>query len=496
MKKEQITKQYSLVLILIAAISILVLIATPFIPAFEVDLWVIDGSENGMDYIIDIWDELIYNSQSHVSEYEGETLIQDTVAKSIMRCMVIGLFVLILINICHFFSRIAPRDDAGCIYYMMSIIRGGFIGTAVYFGYCFAIICWQLEWNFKMIFSEDSIMTTQTIWPFVIQLALFVVSLIVYQPWKTAYDRAVAEERAQRKPLSIDEIVAEVDKKYYHASAQTQGVQTAQASSQDAAHTSTSSAHRTVQDEMENLELLKKYKELLDSQIITEEEFQSKKQELLNTPQQVQSPPPPVSVATDEKPVQRVSVVPATPPPSEPEFTSKCVKCRYPLTAFQQVCPKCGTKVGEESLPSRKLGMKWYNLLVYFILFVSAAGNALSAVLYLTGKVYGDYADLIYDKFPQMSIVDLFFGIICLGLSILALVARQQLYWNKKKGPFLVCLIYAINACVGIVYAVLASIVVKELLVTPSIVIMSISQIILVFANRVYFKNRKDVFTY
>ena len=334
MTKEQITSQYSRILMIIAAISILVLLVTPFVPAFKIDLGLIQGSESGVVYLKDMWESI-----SNGSEYESNTFLEDEIPKVLMGWMVGANFVLIAGNIFFFFSGISKQKDKSCIHRMTEIIQNAFIASAVYFAYCFIVICWQLEWDFDMVLSTDSVMTTDTIWPFLIQLVLFIASFAIYQQWKPAYKQALAEESAQQPACTPSQTKA------------AQAPQVVQAKTSNASPPQPEASPMSVQEKLDHLELLKKYKELLDANIITEEEFQVKKQELLNADKQA-------SVITDEQAQPESAPTAITSPPKKPYrniYTLKiqdqpkssdrhCQRCDFPLNETQKKCPRCGKK--------------------------------------------------------------------------------------------------------------------------------------------------------
>ena len=103
---------------------------------------------------------------------------------------------------------------------------------------------------------------------------------------------------------------------------------------------------------------------------------------------------------------------------------------------------------------------------------------------------------MVYDTFSGLQAVDFICGMVFIGLAIMALVTRSALYWNKRRGPKLLCALYILNAVVGLLYAIVASAVTGQMLFDGTIIITLVSSIVMAIVNHIYFKKRKDMFTY
>ena len=60
----------------------------------------------------------------------------------------------------------------------------------------------------------------------------------------------------------------------------------------------------------------------------------------------------------------------------------------------------------------------------------------------------------------------------------------------------MLCALYILNAVVGLLYAIVASAVTGQMLFDGTIIITLVSSIVMAIVNHIYFKKRKDMFTY
>lgn len=474
-KKQQITKVCSIFLICLALVSTITLFATPFMKAFEIKLGIIKGSETGMDYITNMFDldgdrdddssgDGWYDDES--SDY---TLIEEDIEKWIMRGLVAMLLFCAVINFFRALASFSASDRGSSMGEMLSVVKTGFGFNIAYYVFCMYIILKGHDWDFESVLTGDALVTTQALGPMIIQIILFVVSTILYKSW----------------------VSGKIDS-YFHFEESAPAAATATTGSGQPQY-QTSNTTRSARSEMEALELLKKYKELLDNGIITEEEFNAKKKGLLETNSNDNTSCSGNHQA-DASQAQTSGNYERNDSYASQELSRTCHKCGYPLTSSQQVCPHCGTQWIKTETEAH--GMKWYKFLIYFALFGNAILNAIGGIMCFTGANYGRSADLVYEVFPAMKIVDLTYGAALIGLAILALVTRSALAWNKRKGPRLLFAMYILNALAGVVYAFVASGITGELLFDASVFIPLIVSIVMVAINYNYFKKRRDMFTW
>ncbi len=145
--------------------------------------------------------------------------------------------------------------------------------------------------------------------------------------------------------------------------------------------------------------------------------------------------------------------------------------------------------------------MKWYKFLIYFSLFFSAASSLYNAIQVLSGAQYTysgiNQSELVYSFYSGLQAVDIIYGLLILALSVFCIVTRQKLKSFSKQGPQFVLWLYVGSMAIAVFYLIAATIVAEiklyELLSTR-IVISFIVSIIMVIANKVYFKKREHLF--
>ena len=88
----------------------------------------------------------------------------------------------------------------------------------------------------------------------------------------------------------------------------------------------------------------------------------------------------------------------------------------------------------------QKMGMKWFHFLIYFLLWVNAAGFILGGLGYIMGLTYESSAQ-VYAEYPQLQMVDVITGIVWILFGIFVIRTRTSLANFKKGGPA------RLNAC-------------------------------------------------
>ena len=156
-------------------------------------------------------------------------------------------------------------------------------------------------------------------------------------------------------------------------------------------------------------------------------------------------------------------------------------------------------QVGQTYTPAYP--MKWFQFLIYFLLFASAVLNVLSGIEQFTGKIYettpGDgMIELVYSTFPALKPIDIIVGILMVALGAFAIVVRFALAKYKAVGPKLLLLLYASACVLNVIYCLAAVIVVPDLfsILAPDIVTNVVTSVIMIVINNNYFKNRKELF--
>lgn len=146
----------------------------------------------------------------------------------------------------------------------------------------------------------------------------------------------------------------------------------------------------------------------------------------------------------------------------------------------------------------RELPMNWYKFLIYVALWFSAAVNILGALPYFTGM---SQTEEVLAQFPILSTVDLFYGVLTLGMGVLALMTRFALAGYKRNAPSLVVGLYAYGLVISLAYnaivlAITASAydTVNMIITIMSVITTALINAAMVICNHIYFKKRKRYF--
>lgn len=271
-----------------------------------------------------------------------------------------------------------------------------------------------------------------------------------------------------------------------------------------------------------DIELLKSYKELLDCGIISQAEFEAKKQEVLNK----KKPNQPSSFATQTQSWQPqeydelFSVPAATPviptnvynaPEPEPyeAETRYCPICARRYPASEVSCPFC--EIRENAIEANRIpkqrGMKWNKFMSILLL--------LSGIFYILCALVAFFIGIGLGSIPAFVATGIF-----IGMAIFAFITRDALDWNKKRGPVMLFFFYhwdivalAIAAIVfvvtegdyGAAYDMFAEIC-RELLadflpytMIPSLVLLAFGSVLffrllLLLLNFIYYFKRRHIF--
>ena len=146
----------------------------------------------------------------------------------------------------------------------------------------------------------------------------------------------------------------------------------------------------------------------------------------------------------------------------------------------------------------REMPMLWYKFLIYFFLWVSAAANILSAYSYVSG---GAQTEEMLAAFPMLKTIDLVYGVLTLGMGVLALLARFALANYRKNAPALTVGLFSYGFVISLGYnaAVLsmtassyepADLILTGLSVGTSVIM----NVVMIACNYVYFKKRRRLF--
>lgn len=198
-----------------------------------------------------------------------------------------------------------------------------------------------------------------------------------------------------------------------------------------------------------------------------------------------------------------------------------CKNCGAAIEKGQTNCPVCGTAVPSESErsvsaqyaypPATALPMKWYKFLINFMLFFSAALNAISGVQLIIGDQYRDgnvdMSGLVYSQFGALKTVDVVAGIVLIAFALFTLYVRSRLAGYCKNGPKMLLLLYILGFAYTVLYAAAVyitlasygvSLNIVDFLLTDGVTVLTTAVVdgVMIVINLEYFRNRKHLFVF
>ncbi len=187
-----------------------------------------------------------------------------------------------------------------------------------------------------------------------------------------------------------------------------------------------------------------------------------------------------------------------------------CPYCNADILNDAETCKFCGADVTAEKIKTQKvpettvlqeypsrMGMKWFKLQIYFLLFADALSAIANGIVNLFG---GLSLGGIYSDFGILKPVDIVFGVIALGIAAFCIVTRFQLAKFKKNGPklfYLLQLAMLVRSCayeiIGL--AIIAPTTdVSVFLSVKDILISVVTMLIYIVINWIYFDRRRHLF--
>lgn len=182
----------------------------------------------------------------------------------------------------------------------------------------------------------------------------------------------------------------------------------------------------------------------------------------------------------------------AEPAASAPEAEANTLRSLYhaPVGA-EPVSPVAAqTKPTGERLPR----MGWFKFLINFALWASAVLNVWNGIQMLTGLVYGSDAELVYAYLPALRIYDIAYGVLLLACAAFAIFTRFQLARFRKNGPACLYVVYIAQEVLSIAYAAVAAAMVGDGSVLADTVVSTITVVVMVVINVIYFRKRSHLF--
>lgn len=140
--------------------------------------------------------------------------------------------------------------------------------------------------------------------------------------------------------------------------------------------------------------------------------------------------------------------------------------------------------------------MGWYKFLIYFALFAGCVLNVITGFVAITGSHYDGMANYVYRFFPAMQMLDIFYGIACIGVGVYGIVTRMALAKYNKNAPMMLYILYGVSAVIPLIYVFGASMVISKYgaIDFTSNIISVIGSAAMIAVNYVYFNKRKHLF--
>ncbi len=144
--------------------------------------------------------------------------------------------------------------------------------------------------------------------------------------------------------------------------------------------------------------------------------------------------------------------------------------------------------------------MKWYWFLTRISLLLTAVMNVFTGIASIMGYNYGtpEVARQVYEVYPIFKGVDIAYGLVTILFGIYAYYVRHMLLKYKRKGPKHLLMLYAISACIGLLYTIIATVVTgtdPKLMFDTMTISSLVSSVVMIILNKIYFDHRAHLFT-
>lgn len=195
----------------------------------------------------------------------------------------------------------------------------------------------------------------------------------------------------------------------------------------------------------------------------------------------------------------------------------KCAQCGYDIFEGTS-CPACGYEnsttnasasadAGAAAAPSFDeyapeipikpvFPMKWYKFLLV-LLWIGAVLNFFNAISIFTGAEYEGSADVVYEMYPTLKLIDMLSGVNTLLMCAFQIFTWYSLKSYKRKAPMYLTILYAWGIAFTVVYAAAYFVAIGEsplelfsALNYPAI----FTPVALIIYNRTYFNKRAELF--
>ncbi len=177
-----------------------------------------------------------------------------------------------------------------------------------------------------------------------------------------------------------------------------------------------------------------------------------------------------------------------------------CRNCGNHVPDNQYACDHCGTLTKQyqeataASVLKKNLPMKWFKILIYFVLFATAALFVYEGINMLTGGQYDIPAVDVYEELPALRKLDIMYAAASFILAIFAIFARFSLAAYRTIGISALNLVYALNMALAMFYIVAIVLATKGRVVDTITMLYIPLDLSMIAVNSVYFKKREALF--
>lgn len=201
------------------------------------------------------------------------------------------------------------------------------------------------------------------------------------------------------------------------------------------------------------------------------------------------------------------------------DIASFCTSCGKPFAGQTDAAPTGLTPLAADSQPAAsqfsapayaarpqgaysalyapELSMKWFEFIIWVQLFLAALTCVINGIVTISGSLYGDDAGAIYAHYGGLKALDVAYGILCLLLAAMAIIARIRLAGFYKSAPALYLIFLCVSIFSGNTYIIAASLITRIpllQLLTSSNIASSISVAVMLICSVKYFGKRKHLF--
>lgn len=138
--------------------------------------------------------------------------------------------------------------------------------------------------------------------------------------------------------------------------------------------------------------------------------------------------------------------------------------------------------------------MKWHKFLIYCVLWLSGAINAVTAVMYLLGAQYMGKAAEAYAINPLLHAIDIGMALALAGLAMFSVMTRFSLAKFEAVAPKMLMCLYVCNVLSSLVYQIAVSAAVGRLLLNSDTISSVFTGAVMILLNKVYYDKRADLF--